>query len=157
MVLQSNLDQIAKEIEAYKIEVKRKLENVVKHFVVDAIVASAIQINPLGDARKFANFYKRRQLATGLLPIEGFSKGSWQVSFSQSSEPQYNYAPDSGGKATELAKSKIENYELGQTVFVLNIGPYINVLQSGYNFLGRVPSMAETALKSNLQYYFDKG
>ena len=43
------------------------------------ISQTAIENTPIGDAEQYIKLYELRQGRTGLEPVEGFARGSWQV------------------------------------------------------------------------------
>lgn len=95
---------------------------------------TAIQNTPLGDARTHMARYIKRYNETGLSPIEGFARGSWQIDFDGNIQMQRPlYGPDSGQVAGSAAKINLMNYNLGQKVYIANIGPYIIELENGYS------------------------
>lgn len=103
---------------------------------------TTIQNTPLGDASPEPNGhlsrYIKRYNETGLSPIEGFARGSWQIDFDGNIQMQKPlYGPNSGQVAGAAAKISLMNYNLGQRVYIANIGPYIVELENGYS--GQAP------------------
>ena len=96
---------------------------------------TAIQNTPLGDASPepngYLSLYIKRYNETGLSPIEGFARGSWQVDFDNNIQMQSLYGANSGSVAGSAAKISLMNYNLGQKVYIANTGPYIVNLENG--------------------------
>lgn len=111
-----------------------RLKEMVKGFSYEFTV-SAIENTPLGDARPESeggnlSRYLQRYRDTGLSPIEGFAQGSWQIDFDPNFMQLDNY---SGEIAAKAAKISLMNYNLGNTVYIGNTGPYIRLLENGYS------------------------
>lgn len=119
-------------------EIALRLKQMVTGFAYEFTVA-AIDNTPLGDASPsnpdgtggYLNLYLRRYQEIGLLPEEGFARGSWQIDFDGNLQMQELYGRGSGTVAGSAAKISMMNYNLGQTVYIGNIGPYIMNLEQG--------------------------
>lgn len=159
MILESNLNQVAKEIEEYKIAMKRKLENMVRGFTTE-LTFKAISATPLGNSAKYPDMYKNRT-PSWLPNEEGFARGSWQASIVPSVGIQRFKGVGSGQDAYNEAKSYMQQYSLGQTVYIINKGPYIDALNRGSSLQAAQGIMSQIQAPQiysiNLQYYFDKG
>lgn len=115
-----------------------RLKQMVTGFSYEFTV-TAIGNTPLGDASPekdggHLSWYIKRYNETGLAPIEGFARGSWQVDFDgkiQTQKPLYGV--NSGQVAGSAAKISLMNYTLGQRVYIANTGPYIVALENGYS------------------------
>ncbi len=85
MITGSNADVLAKQLEEYKLVMKRKLENMVVRFATD-IAASSSDNTPIGDEASIASggayrdYYLQRQITYNLAVEAGFHKGNWQYS-----------------------------------------------------------------------------
>ena len=159
MFIEANLKQLAEEIEKYKFEVKRKLENMVRGFTTE-LTFKAIAATPLGNAAKYPAMYANR--APSWLPQEeGFARGSWQASLSSSPGIQNIPGRSSGSDAYSLAQAYMQQYSLGQTVYIINKGPYIAALNAGDSPQASQGIMSQIQAPQiyaiNLQTYFDKG
>lgn len=120
------------DLQKYEKEVTRKLENMVKGFSY-IISSEAVSNTPLGDSETYFKLYQARQNQTGLQPVEGFARGSWQVSTTGQFSIQEIYTVNSGNVALSLIKSNLNSYKLGQTLYVGNKGYYIKLLDGGYS------------------------
>lgn len=78
----------------------------------------------------YESWYKSR---TDLQPVEGFSRGSWQVSTTGQFSKQEYYGYGSGDAALSLVKGNLGNYILGQTVYIGNNAYYIKALENNYS------------------------
>lgn len=131
MRLVANFDDLLKDLEEYQKSVVSGLESMVRGFAYE-ISQHAINNTPLGNAEQYLNLYRRRYEATGLYPQEGFARGSWQATNKTEAQGiQANYGADSGATALLQAKTSLTNYKLGETVYITNTGPYINLLEGG--------------------------
>lgn len=131
MRLVANFDDLLKDLEEYQKSVVSGLESMVRGFAYE-ITQHAINNTPLGNAEQYLSLYRRRYERTGLYPQEGFARGSWQAT--NNVEPhgiQANYGTDAGSVALLQAKTSIANYKIGETVYITNTGPYINLLEGG--------------------------
>lgn len=159
MFIDSNLKQLAEEIEKYKLEVKRKLENMVRGFTAE-LTFKAIAATPLGNAAQYPRMYANRN-PSWLPNKEGFARGSWQASLSSSPGIQNISGRSSGSDAYSQAQAYMLQYSLGQTVYIINKGPYIAALETGYSPQASQGIMSQLQAPQiyaiNLQTYFDKG
>ena len=110
-------------------QIALRLKSMVVGFSYEFILV-AIDKTPLGDSDQYADLYKARQIRYGLLPVEGFAQGSWQIDYDSNILPQEVY---SGSEAAFGAKTNLMNYNLGQKVYIANKGPYIVDLENGYS------------------------
>ena len=158
-MLSIDVSKLILELKEYKVDVQRRLENMVRGFTYE-FAMTAIDNTPLGDDQKYAALYKRR---TYLKPIAGFAQGSWQVPADMNGtlEQQDLY---SGSAALSSIRTHMMNYTLGETFVLGNTGPYILTLESGKGSKIQAPNgiMAPTidqmlaAYKSNLTRYYNQ-
>lgn len=167
MITASNTDEIAKQLEEYSKEVERKLRFMVEQFAVDVVTAAAGN-TPLGDSKKYADWYEGRlREETGLLNIEGLAQGSWQVDLDGNlvfTNSRDSYGRDSASKAINKAKGTVQGYRLGQTFIIGNAAPYIDDLENntsdqtnGQGIMQPTLSEIQAALESDLKRYYDAG
>lgn len=129
-MITTNASDIAKEIEAYAQDVERRLQNMVKGYVTELAV-TAVNATPLGDVRVYQALYEDRQRDTGLLPVEGLAQGAWTVVMSPNIPFVQNYGFDSWKEALTEIKGDLSMYKLGDTVYLGNATPYIDLLEEG--------------------------
>ena len=127
-----DVSQVLKELQAYRQDTIRRLENMVKGLSY-IISKTAIENTPLGNSEQYADLYRYRAERTGLAPEEGFARGSWQVNTTGQFSMQALYGATSGTEALTLVKSDIASYKIGQTVYVGNKGFYIRLLENNYS------------------------
>lgn len=154
-----DVSKLVQELKDYKIEVTKRLENMVRGFTYEFAMI-AIDNTPLGDDKKYAALYQRR---TYLQPKAGFAQGSWQVPTDMNGtlEQQDLY---SGSAALSAIQTHMLNYKLGETFVLGNTGPYIQALESGKGSKIQAPNgiMAPTidqmlaAYKVNLTRYYQQ-
>ena len=152
-----DVSKLVQELKDYKIEVQKRLENMVRGFTYEFAMI-AIDNTPLGDDEKYLALYKRR---TYLQPQAGFAQGSWQVPADMNGtlEQQDLY---SGSAALSAIRTHMLNYKLGETFVLGNTGPYIAQLENGYSNQAPDGIMAPTidqmlaAYKVNLTRYYQQ-
>lgn len=116
----------------YHKEVERKLKYMVVQFSY-LVSSEAIKNTPLGDSVRFEPWYLRREMNTGLQPVEGFARGSWQANTTGQFKLQEFYTAGSGASALSLVKADLGNYLLGQNVYIGNNAYYIRALENNYS------------------------
>lgn len=156
-MISSNVDQILKELQEYHKDTVRRLENMVQGFAY-LISKEAIANTPIGNANpddpeSFFKLYKIRQGRTGLDPVEGFARGSWQVNTSGQFSIQELYTVNSGSTALALIKTNLESYKLGQTLYIGNKGFYIRQLENNYSNQTNEMGIMQPTLDSIMQTY----
>jgi hypothetical protein len=120
---------LEKQLVEFHKEAIRKMEGMVRQFSY-TVSFTAIGNTALGDADVYLDAYIERLAVTGLQPIEGFARGSWQVTFGNDSPEMQELYGESSGKTAEAAiKIHLLNYKLGQDVYVSNVGPYIQTIE----------------------------
>lgn len=157
-----NVDKLLEDLDRCKKEIDRKMENMVRGFVY-TISQTAIQNTPLGNAEEFFKIYQSRQQRLGLQPVEGFARGSWQVSKTGQFSVQQIYTVNSGATALSLIKSDLSSYKLGDEVYIGNKGYYIRMLEGGYSDQAPMGIMKPTtdqimaSYRVDLKRLFDQG
>jgi len=116
----------------YKAKLRLQLEAAVRKFSY-LISNEAINNTPLGDANYYRSSYEQRQKTSGLQPIEGYARGSWQVSSTGAFRNQELYSYQSGDQAAALIKSDLLDYRLGQDVYIGNNAYYIKALENNHS------------------------
>lgn len=136
-MISTDVSKVLEELDAYYKDTVRRLEKMVTGFAY-IISKSAIENTPLGNAAPEAEggyfeWYKLREVRTGLSPEEGFARGSWQANTSGQFSIQQIYGASSGTEALSLIKTDLANYKLGQNIYVGNKGFYIKMLENNYS------------------------
>lgn len=126
-MIKANVDAAVTSLVNFEAEMKRKLEGMVERFAAD-VAEKAIDNTPEGDDVLFASLYQRRYRETGLEPQSGFAKGSWRYSDKDDQVLQEYY---NGDWALGDLISDAKSYKLGQTFYITNAGPYIQLLEGG--------------------------
>lgn len=121
-----------KELEEYLKETTRKLEHMVRGFAYQ-ISLTAIDKTPLGDASPSSPYFSLYQSRTVLQPKEGFARGSWQVNKTGQFSVQEYYGFESGDQALTLIKTDLQNYRLGENLYIGNKGYYIQALENNHS------------------------
>lgn len=128
-MLKFDVNPLLKSLEDFRVLNETKTKGMVRSFVMDA-VQTATSYTPLGDSVKYFSLYQKRETdwiwqSYGLQPVEGFARGSWRVSFDNSSQLQEYYGRNSDELALRAANTSIRGYQVGQTIMISNYGPYI--------------------------------
>ena len=161
MITGSNADVLAKQLEEYKLVMKRKLENMVVRFATD-IAASSSDNTPIGDNASIASdgayrdYYLQRQQDYNLALEAGFHKGNWQYSESNNFSFRpiiYSYEEMKNNVYGEADMS----YSLGDTFYIGASGPAYIQLEQGSGIKSPTLSQIETAYRTDLQRYYREG
>jgi len=144
-----DVSKVLEELKAYHQDTVRRLEKMVVGFSYE-IAKTAIEKTPLGDAKKYFEWYQSRKY---LSPEEGFARGSWQANTSGDFSIQTIYGANSGSEALSLVKSDLTNYKLGESVFVGNKGFYIRQLENNYSSQTNNLGIMQPTLDSIMQTY----
>lgn len=123
---------LLKSLQEYKASLKNQLENLVRTFALE-ITEEAIQKTPLGNSEVYAKWYAQRNESTGLLPIEGYARGSWQATSTGDFRVNSFYGENSSDQALALAKANLASFTLGQTVNIGNTAYYFSALENNYS------------------------
>ena len=136
-----------------KVEINRKLGGMVQKFSY-AISISAIRNTPIGDSEAYALKYAQRFAKLGLEPIEGFARGSWRVNMNSPDTMLHEiYGADSGGVAEQIISIHLEEYKLGDSIYISNVGPYIEKLENNHSLQTRDMGIANPTFESILGLY----
>lgn len=123
---------LVKQLQEIKADAERRMKNMVHEFSF-AVAQMGVQLTPLGDSVRYEHLYQMRYNATGLQPIEGYARGSWQVSLGNNSNHQQEiYGANSGQAALGFIDSELQQYKLGQKVYIANTAEYIGFLDGAY-------------------------
>ena len=162
-MIKADITAALNSLQTYQKTVERKLKYMVVQFSY-LISSEAIKNTPLGDSVRFEPWYLQRQLNTGLQPIEGFARGSWQASTTGQFRQQEYYGLGSGSSALSLVKGDLGNYRLGQTVYIGNNAYYIQALENNYSSqtqgLGIMKPTSEAVFRTyqvDMKRLFDEG
>lgn len=126
-MLTANIDALAKQLEELRLEIDRKLHNMVQGWTLE-ITKHLIGKTPYGDFAKYQALYEAR---TDLEPIPGLAQGSWQVNYG--SKKLDNIQIYNGEEAVSRASMKMQGYKLGFDVYIGNVAPYFMALDNGYS------------------------
>lgn len=148
-MIKVEVNDLLKSLDAYYIDTVRRLEQMVRGFSYE-IALTAIEKTPLGDAETYAARYANRERLTGLQPVAGFARGSWQVALDGTLEVQELY---SGTAAASAVQIHMLNYKLGEQVIIGNTGPYIEQLENNYSIQTLGEGILKPTLDSILQVY----
>ena len=151
-MISADVSKVLEELKAYHQDTIRRMENMVRGFAY-IISKTAIENTPLGNSEEYFKLYELRQGRTGLEPVEGFARGSWQVNTTGQFSMQAIYGVDSGGQALALVKADLGSYKLGDTVFVGNKGFYIRLLENNYSSQTNNLGIMQPTLDSIMQTY----
>lgn len=133
MKFSCNADELLKQISNLKEEIDRKLRVTVCTFSSNMVGIAAYN-TPLGDAQAFESLYEYRYNSLGLSPVEGLARGGWQASLTPTSTFREVYGSNSAELAISDAFSNMySQYDLGETVYISNTGPYIENLQNNFS------------------------
>ena len=151
-MISADVAKVLEELKAYHADTVRRMENMVRGFAY-TISKTAIENTPIGDAEQYIKLYELRQGRTGLEPVEGFARGSWQVNTTGQFSMQAIYGVDSGGQSLALVKADLGSYKLGDTVFVGNKGFYIRLLENNYSSQTNELGIMQPTLDSIMRTY----
>jgi hypothetical protein len=135
MKITCNVDELTKQLEALTQDTQQRMENMARKFSY-GVASSAVDFTPLGDSEKFASLYQMRQQIWGLQPVEGYARGSWQVSLDGTLDRQELYGISSGDTALGAVNTHLLNYKLGEDILIGNPAEYIGSLEG----IGGIPS-----------------
>jgi len=124
---------LKKDLERFRENNLEKMQGMVRTFSYK-IAETAILNTPFGDATLYASMYEKRETdpnwqSYGLYPFDGFARGSWRVSTYGGAEIQEIYGRNSGEHALKRTLGPLKEYNLGDTVIISNLGPYIKNLE----------------------------
>jgi hypothetical protein len=131
-MIKCDTSKLEQQLKKFHEEATKKLEGMVRKFSY-WVTVSATNYTPLGDSQRFADLYALREQRYGLQPVEGFARGSWQVSLDGTLDQQELYGVNSNYMAVDAALINLMNYNLGETVTIGNSGPYIMKLENNYS------------------------
>lgn len=163
MKIRVNTEDVLADILKYRKEVERKLKAAMTTYVYQAVLI-ATQKTPLGDAERWMELYQYRNTKYGLKEEEGFARGSWQVNESGQFSQKEIYGLSSGEIAAQDAEEyMLNNYKIGDTVYIGNTGPYIMQLENNYSYQTSGEGIVKPTLdevmamyNTNFKYIFDR-
>jgi hypothetical protein len=124
-MLKVNTEALEQSLEKAKLEIKRKLENMVKEFTYKSIF---IDNTPYGNSETYADLYNNplrlKYFPTGK---EGSAKAGWMVGVGEPSLDPYP-SPESDSNALDAkaeAMLDAQEYKLGEKVYIANYVPYV--------------------------------
>lgn len=145
----SKLEQSLKKVHE---EAVRKMQGMVQKFS-HILAWTAIDNTPIGNSIEWLDLYLEREKRFNLEPIEGFAKGSWQVSMNGTSKMQTLYGPNSDEQAASIIQQDLQSYKLGQTVMISNVGPYILELENNYMRYNKKQPIMQPTVESVYRTY----
>ena len=148
-MISADVAKVLEELKAYHADTIRRMENMVRGFSY-IISKTAIENTPIGDAEQYIKLYELRQGRTGLEPVEGFARGSWQVNTTGQFSIQQVY---SAGEALNLIKADLGSYKLGDTLYIGNTGYYIRLLENNYSDQTNELGIMQPTLDSIMRTY----
>lgn len=149
-MISADVSKVLEELKAYHQDTVRRLENMVRGFSY-IISKTAIANTPIGNLEQYAALYQARlNDGRGLKPEPGFARGSWQVNESGQFSIQQVY---SGGEALQLISTNLNNYKLGETLYIGNKGFYIRLLENNYSSQTNELGIIQPTLDSIMQTY----
>lgn len=142
-------------------ELTSRIEKGVEQFITD-ITYILIDDTPYGDVDKFLNLYEIRQEKYGFDIAPGLAKGSWLVTTgSLYMLGAISYDKPNGYYSKIRTKQTVQEYTIGETVYITNSVPYILELNEGSSkqlpqgFKSSLEKI-ETIYSINLGKYFKK-
>ena len=136
-----DIEALERSMNALVEEAERKMRGMVQKFSYRVMITVTSR-TPMGDSDKNAQYYLDRVMRNPygglrLQPLEGFARGSWQATPDSdgviNTDIQEYYGKESGDYALMASERSMSAYKLGQTVFLTNTGPYINLLEKNYS------------------------
>ncbi len=157
MKIHCNISAFEKSFKDLEKEITRKMEGMVRKFTY-TVSFTAIDNTPMGDSALYPSWYEMRKndpnwQSYGLEPVEGFARGSWNVSMDGVLSMQQIYGKSSGEKAEAKIKSDMLEYKLGDTVMISNFGPYILNLENNYSDQTRGQGIIRPTIASVMRTY----
>lgn len=159
-MVSNNGEEIAKQLDQYAVELKRKLENMVAGFAGDVAYRAAISTPKATDdyVATHQGLYQAR-FNTHEIPKEpGFHKGSWQYGengLSVKLQPKINTESEVEYQARQQAQTR---YNLGDTFVIGSESPNMPYLNQRDGIEDAVTdSAARAAYASNLVMHFRRG
>lgn len=157
MKISANFDEVDKSLEKAIAEIERKLTNMVRSYAQEIVYKAAVDRNPLGNHIRDAYWYGLRQVSTGLQPIHGFSKGSWQANPTNVFTRIERYGETTAEAAVAGVPSDMASYVLGQKFYIGNEGPYIQIINQRYAIVQNTMKDIMNAYQVDLKTAFNKG
>lgn len=156
----NNADTVAKSLETYLAETKRKLESMVAGFAGDVAYQAAISTPRATDeyVATHESLYQVRLNKHGIPKQPGFHQGSWQFSnhgLTVRLEPEINTVSEVEYRARTKAQAQ---YRLGDSFVIGTESPNMLYLNRRDGIQEAViDSSARAAYMSNLQSHFNRG
>ncbi len=129
MKITCNTSKLQKQLQQLKLDVTRKLENMVREFAYH-VSLSAIANTPIGNSVTYRKYYEAR---TDLPQVEGLSKGNWQYGNSPNFSLRKIAGQSAGAAALDNILVAAEGYKLGQKFYIGNATPYIMALENNHS------------------------
>lgn len=130
-------EKTTKSLEDAKQEIIRKLKNMVVNMTTD-LVEIASDNTPVGDAEaleerpSYRFYYEQREDVYGIEVDVGFHAGAWIVSSVPTGDFDPTiYAPEQ--TVTEAKTNASSLYNIGESLFVLGVGPAYEKLENGFS------------------------
>lgn len=176
LVVQS--DKAAKELQEYKLELERRLTNMVAGFAYEVTVAASGN-TPVGNAEdlaigldniqrsvkspetNYALMYLSRFKRFGIQPDVEFHKGAWYYSSSGSPVADRNHQ-DHNDAAIGVNERVLDEYKVGEKFYIVGKGPAFTHFEAGGNpqapdgILGPTIENIRVAYAADLYKYFNQ-
>lgn len=167
---------LARDLQKFKLEVERKLKNMVENFAGDVALAASTN-TPEGNEedlmagldgsgtkanRNYANLYRQRETNYSIDTQTGFHKGAWYYS----ATPFAQFSPvinDGRDAALQVQEDVNANYQIGEDVYIVGSGPGFSSLENGSSLkapdgiMQPTEKMILTSYQINLKQYYDRG
>ena len=167
MICASNIDEVAKQLEEYSLDVQRRLKNMVAGFAREVSLAASNN-TPVGsndmfiEHSRYHNYYLDRKNKYGI-PIEpGFHSGAWQ--YTETDTPTFTPVIFSKENAADDNFNEAESsYKLGDDFYIAATGPGYYALENGSSLQApsgiTAPTLAaiESAHQADFRKYYDAG
>jgi hypothetical protein len=136
-MISADISAVIKELMDYKLEVQRRLENVVAGFAYEFILTLGNN-TPVGDEHSimfnhsYRAYYKIRQETYGIPMEAGYHSSQWKIS--TSGHIQGDTQITSPSEAANFAHNEMQQmYTLGSTFYIGHNTPGMEFLDDGYS------------------------
>lgn len=132
MKIQIDLVKFNKDFQVFKNQIEFVLKKIAVDFTRD-FLANTIRNTTLGDSELNFDMYLQRQKEYGYLPVQGLAKGSWVTELNTPSgiiDGVYD-TQGTGEAARKFFEPEMQNFKLGDTVYITNRLHYIQLDANG--------------------------
>lgn len=167
---------LARDLQKFKLEVERKLKNMVENFAGDVALAASTN-TPEGNEedltaglvgyghkgqKAYAAWYLERKETYKIDTETGFHKGAWYYS-TRPFIPFSSTINDGNDAALKVQEDVKANYRIGEDVYIVGFGPGFKDLEAGSSLkapdgiMQPTEKMILTSYQINLKQYYDRG